>query len=1002
MKFKGIIIGSGLFTVLLVGSYLKSSSKKPLIMNSNNGISQNIKEVNYNLYDSIKFEETPIFPVVMIKQNGQSSPLSLNELKIDVNVVGHIATTTFEMTFYNNSNRILEGQLYFPLGENKSVSNFAMDVNGELREGVIVEKEKGRVAFESTTRRRIDPGLIEWTKGNNFKARVYPIPSKGTKKIIFAYEQELISDTNGLTYILPLGIKQMVKKFDLNVKVFQQTSKPKTANSKFQNIEFKQWEENFIAKKSFVNYTPDKQLGFSVPQTNLEPSICEEIDGINYFSTAINPKRFELEKKTPNSISIVWDVSNSGANRNHKIEIALLEQYFKNQNIQIELITFSNTTNSREKLIGFASLKKKLLTLEYDGGTQLNSVDFSQLKSDEIFLFSDGVSNFGRTNPKFGSQPIHTISSNNQSDYSNLKFLSLSTGGSFVNLNTISINNALNLLSKSPYRLIECKVIEGNATEIYPKSAVIQNKNLVITGQLYSSFAKIKLNFGFGGKIHHSETITVQTLNQPLNGSIRRLWAQNKLAHIDLRPEQNSELITEHGKKFGLVTRNTSLIVLDRIQDYVHHEIVPPESLKKQYFEIINRQRKDYTDKNTAHIKNVKSNWTEHLNWLAKEFNIPKNKKEEISNLNILEDSTAVIIGSQNQRSTSFSSEISDIEIIEEEYMSLDANESIINRESLAEVGVDDFKKDLINNKVKSNSIKIKEWSPNEPYLGAFRNDNSKLWWSVYNQQKAQYDASPSYFVDISTIFYKQGKQKEALRILSNLAELELENHQILRILGYRLIDFKEYALALDVFNKVEQIRGEEPQTYRDLGLAYEQNGNYQKAIEMLYKVITKTWDNRFPNIEQIALIEMNNIISKHEKHVDVSFIDQEFIHAFSIDIRVVLNWDSDNCDMDLWITDPKGEKCFYSHNRTVIGGRISNDFTRGYGPEQFMLKNAINGKYKIEANYYGTGSQKILTPVTLKMQFFTDYGGNNQKIKEVILRLKQQKEVVNIAEIEF
>ena len=111
----------------------------------------------------------------------------------------------------------------------------------------------------------------------------------------------------------------------------------------------------------------------------------------------------------------------------------------------------------------------------------------------------------------------------------------------------------------------------------------------------------------------------------------------------------------------------------------------------------------------------------------------------------------------------------------------------------------------------------------------------------------------PSYFVDISTLFYKKGEHEQALRILSNLAELELENHQILRILGYRLLDIKEYSLAIKVFKEIEKIRGEEPQTYRDLGLAYGQKGDYQKAIESLYNVITKGWDGRFTIFEQIA-----------------------------------------------------------------------------------------------------------------------------------------------------
>ena len=113
-------------------------------------------------------------------------PLRMDELDIDVKVVANLAVTTISMNFHNDLDRVLEGRLNFPLGEGQTVSRFAMTVNGKLREGVVVEKAKGRQVFETIVRQGIDPGLLEWTKGNVFKARVYPIPAKGDKKIVIA------------------------------------------------------------------------------------------------------------------------------------------------------------------------------------------------------------------------------------------------------------------------------------------------------------------------------------------------------------------------------------------------------------------------------------------------------------------------------------------------------------------------------------------------------------------------------------------------------------------------------------------------------------------------------------------------------------------------------------------------------------------------------------------------------------------------------------------------
>ncbi len=59
------------------------------------------------------------FPAVVIKdkQAGKYVPLKMSELKVDVKIVANLATTTMAMTFYNDLDRVLEGQLSFPLGE---------------------------------------------------------------------------------------------------------------------------------------------------------------------------------------------------------------------------------------------------------------------------------------------------------------------------------------------------------------------------------------------------------------------------------------------------------------------------------------------------------------------------------------------------------------------------------------------------------------------------------------------------------------------------------------------------------------------------------------------------------------------------------------------------------------------------------------------------------------------------------------------------------------------
>ncbi len=115
------------------------------------------------------------------------------------------------------------------------------------------------------------------------------------------------------------------------------------------------------------------------------------------------------------------------------------------------------------------------------------------------------------------------------------------------------------------------------------------------------------------------------------------------------------------------------------------------------------------------------------------------------------------------------------------------------------------------------------------------------------------------------------------------------------------------------------------------------------------------------------------------------------------LDLRVVLTWDADNTDIDLWVTDPNGETCKYDHNLTYQGGLISRDFTRGYGPEEFVLRMAKPGTYRIQANYYGNTQQIISGITTLQLAFQTGFGTPEFEEKSVTVRLKDIKEVIHV-----
>ena len=63
------------------------------------------------------------------------------------------------------------------------------------------------------------------------------------------------------------------------------------------------------------------------------------------------------------------------------------------------------------------------------------------------------------------------------------------------------------------------------------------------------------------------------------------------------------------------------------------------------------------------------------------------------------------------------------------------------------------------------------------------------------------------FFVDIADFFDRQGSKKLAIRVLTNLIEIDLDNYELIKVLAYKLEYFKQYDLAKKMYEKVLELR---------------------------------------------------------------------------------------------------------------------------------------------------------------------------------------------------
>jgi len=1147
--------------------------------------------------------------------------LKLTDLKVHVEIVGNLAVTTYDMKFYNGLDRTLEGELVFPLGEGQAVSGFAMEVNGKMRDAVIVESELGRVAYEATIRRKIDPALLEKTEGNNYRARIYPIFSKKHKHIILKFEQELRTINGEQSYELPLGISEKLDVFSITMNVFTKQL-PKVIKTKYDDFFFEKNGDAFVAKTTKKNHAPKTPVVIQISNKTNQEHLAT-YNGYFHFHKVLQPKT-RLKKK-PKKITILWDASYSMRFKDVANEVKLVASYLDYvQDVTVNFITFNNQIQTQKEFIikegNTDDLLAEIQNVQYDGGTKLNIFEDLKIKADEILLFSDGLGNLGDLAMKRKIQ-VYAINSLVSANHQSLIDLTTKSGGNYLNLVRMEYTKAAQLLKRETYQFLGITHNE-QVSEIYPKRRVNVYQDFSISGK-FSKNTDIELLFGYGGEVTQKVPVTLEASEGTT--AVKRLWAKQKLKHLYQNELENKGEIIALATRYSLITNYTSMIILDRIEDYVHFKIKPPKELLAAYKEYLANMSSDeeFVDDGLAERKEeLREAYEDLIDWYEEEkvvdvqnttteivtpvtiqataqnqtvtqtesttqrqtesittqaedttqrHNEPVSQTDEtaehqtkntiqtteMTSANIngsgelftvsgvvtddegmpLPGANVLVKGTSRGATTDFDGNFrlkaKKGQLLVISYVGYMTNEVQINSstvksklkfgEALEAVTVVGYGGSVSSAKVASavstvqssvlrgsasgviisggvhqswetiemflqsqnslsknnrpiyiidgemsnfyalkklkreeiqqlsvlknqqaiaiygqegrggvvyvitkqglkdnleaiqaftekmnSSIQLKSWNSDIPYIRELEKETTLLGaHKKYIEIRDAYANTPSFYLDIADFFYMRNAPDIALTITTNLLEMDLNNYELLKAAGYRFEQLKQYELAVLVYEKVLALRPEEPQSYRDLALAYEYVGEIQKSYDLLSnlydgELLHKDENGRFTGIEHVAFVELTRLVNTHKKQLKIKKKKRKSFKEMPVDVRIVIDWNHNDTDIDLWVFDPKGEKASYKNPFTKIGGRMSEDLTDGYGPEEFMLKNAVKGEYKIFVDHFADNMQKVSGPTILKVALYTNYGKENEEKKTIIVRLEKTKGNLEVGSLFF
>ncbi len=958
---------------------------------------------------------------------GADSSVSLKILKIEIKVAGNIASTSMEMTFHNSNSRLLEGTLTFPLPQGVSVSGYALDIAGKLRDAVPVEKEKATQVFESIERRKVDPGLLEKVEGNNFRTRIYPLPAGGNRTVRISYDEILQRGLiNTLRYSLPLVYTRAIPDFHLAINVIQ-ASIPPVIEEQPGDLLFKEWNKNYSATVDKKNFIPSGSLRFAIPKIpDMPEAVIQKVNNDYYFlaSTVIGqpPSR---KRMLGNKAGIIWDASISGLKRNIAAEIELLNKYFKkNTDCTVELAILRNSFEKKGTfpiLNGdWNSLKKALESVIYDGATNLSAINLLSIPCSEYLLFSDGMSTFGANSFPLVNKQVFTINSSLQSDYSTLQLIACSSNAEFIDLTTQTTADAIKSLTEEPFKFIRIKN-NSSISEIYPSYPIaINNSSFSLAGIAASPDENITLQFGYGNTVTLEKMVRLNySKQQTTQVNLQRFWAQQKIAELDLQYEKYKDDISSLGRQYSIVTRNTSLMVLETVEDYVRYKIEPPAELRKEYYALLKAHRNERMEEEMkgydilTSFKNLFGWWKPASPKIVSKFTPPRvvadsqigminqNGRPDINppppprreeSKEILEEVVVTALG-QTRQPKELGYSVSTVQ-------SQPINNALMGKVSGLNVTSNYASEVVVTGlgykKVTDPSIIVADWTPDRPYLTAIEQEEPANYYSKYIELRKDFISTPTFYFDMAGFFFGKKDKATAIKVLSNIAELNIEDHELYIMLGYKLKEAGDYTNSLFIFKKVLDWRPHEPQSYRHYALALADAGKWQQAADTLYAGLNKEYSediiNNYDGIQDVMMMELNNLLAQHKDRIKTGLYNKKIIAAMPVDIRVVLNWNRNNTDIDLWVTDPKGEKCFFGNSKTTNGALISNDMTEGYGPEQLMVRKALKGKYKIQVHYYGDDQVKLTGPSTILVEIFTRYNSGKEERKIITMQMENEK----------
>lgn len=886
--------------------------------------------------------------------------LDIRRLDLRVTVRGAVAISEMTLSVHSQGPSDIEGHVRIALPSGAVVTGYALDVAGEMVEGSLVEAARAEAAYERQVRGQIDPGLATVDTAGAFTTRVFPIDQDKGRRLRLRFVTPV---ANG--YRLPIDLP--APRDGWTVVVSGAEGRVRLGDD---DLDRRGAEAVLTGRRAVRG-----ELVIEAPRAAQTLASLHSGGEIYWQLSGTLPAR---QPRTGGTMRIYWDRSRSRRDQDHGAALARLREAVRAlAPAKIEWVAFSSGPVERATVTSPEDVERRAKAVRYAGATSF-AVLASDAPADTCLLVSDGQLTLEEGKAEPPKCRLFAIAPALGSNVARLTSLAQATGGRFVaadrshvDWRAPTVERVLDASGKAlPFLSLGSAPDRWTAAVRAPTRGPVR---VVVGGsaeQRQPGAAPVPFD-GEGALLAHAQLATME-------------GTADRAAFVAL------------SRRFSIASPTLSFVVLEQPEDYVRNGIEPPAGYRRQaeYAELALADGANRKAAEQNRFAQLLKDWTEQVAWYDRRFDLtarppqPEPKARAVERQGTAAPPLSVAPPPPPPPPAPMAEADSSAEIVVTGGRVRRTN--LDSAAPVTVVGGAQASRDV--------AISVNAWLPDRDYLKAYDatpGDFDRL----YAEWDRKAGGVPAFYLDTADWLHRRQRRDEAEQVLTSALDLPTANQVTLGMVAARLERYGLLDRAIALRERQALLDPDRPQPKRLLALALARRAvlggagaraDLERAIGLLVEIALKPVDVRWAGIDLISLVEANALLVRLRALGGDVALDPRLVRDLASDVRIVIDWSNDATDVDLWVDEPNGERAIYNNPRTRIGGRLSNDMTQGFGPEEYRIRRAAPGAYIVRANAFAPDRLDPNGAARVTGHLYRDWGRSTERVEAIDFDVSQ------------